>query len=224
MAAELTYLDAGLTKNDLIILVALMGINKPMRVKILEKFNSAEGCSLDDLRLYANTVISANPGTAGSCNAAQGKKQGEKKKKESKKCSLCSMDGHDLAGCWKNPSGANYKHCSTCSRSGHTSDSCRDAVPSAPPAPVAPPSAVSGTANAMLHTIEGNISLSDDEPRASPLMVVQVASEPAGGAFYKINMFADTGASHSFVSEALCLALKIPISRISSNKYNITNA
>ena len=32
--AELAYLEDGLTKNDLIIMVSLMGVNEPMRVKI----------------------------------------------------------------------------------------------------------------------------------------------------------------------------------------------
>ena len=33
ISAELAYLETGLTKNDLIIMVSLMGVNEPMRVK-----------------------------------------------------------------------------------------------------------------------------------------------------------------------------------------------
>ena len=118
--SELAYLDKGLSKQDLIIMVALMGINEPMRVKILEKFTSHEGCSLDNLRLYADSMISANPTTPGSCNAALNKKPSS-----TKTCSLCTTTGHDLASCWRNPAGPAYKHCSTCQKAGHTSENCR---------------------------------------------------------------------------------------------------
>ena len=42
-SAELAYLDKGLSKDILIIMVSLMRVNEPMRVKILEKFNSPDG-------------------------------------------------------------------------------------------------------------------------------------------------------------------------------------
>ena len=60
------------------------------------------------MRLFTDTDVPDSPGTAGSCNSAQGKKQGDKKKGDGKHCLLCSKPGHDKENCIRNPSEAKY--------------------------------------------------------------------------------------------------------------------
>jgi hypothetical protein len=78
------------------------GLNEQLRVSCAGQFTSMlhEKKGLDDICAELISIDSLMP-KVGRVNTSQGRRNGETKKKETRRCNYCGKVGHLKANCWK---------------------------------------------------------------------------------------------------------------------------
>ena len=128
--STLAHFEKGLSKEELIVLAVLTGINENLKIKIMEKYTSTT-CSLSELKIFSDTIVSSTGMVLWGLYSVLGTKATSNRNP----CSFCKRLGHDQPNCYNDPSSQRYKLCTRCSKGGHTAG---DWTMSAPPSSAPP--------------------------------------------------------------------------------------